>query len=488
MKRFNEQSGQALVITALAITMLMGFVGLGVDMGMLRYQKRLQQNAADAAALAGASNLGIGGVQAGAVAAAAANGFNDSTSGGACADSTNTAVGTVIVMVCNHPADRSVNGITVPGGPHISDVPYLVGAVAPAADYVEAIVSVVQPTYFMKIFGVSSKTVIARAVATNFSGATQGTSPGCLYTLNKPSTTGINGVNAQGAAWLDATNCGVVDNGNYDPTGNSPNLKINTATFAVSGTNTGSNKLPTCSVTPNNCPAYGAPATADPLAGKIPAPTVGTPVAWNGIATPGTTYNGIDISGNGTVNFPPGVYVLSGGSFTCHGTPTITGTGVTFYFTNGATYACTGNDTTQFTAPNSGTYQDILFYQNPADLSAPSLGGNTGSFYSGILYFPTVEITYFGNNATTSGLLLLRRLRCRVAPMSLCRARPVYLHRCPQRLRWAKLPWWSSALMLAKHSLKSTDTYQKGSLQFQCGQTLLEMALLLPFSWRCSLA
>ena len=72
-----------------------------------------------------------------------------------------------------------------------------------------------------------------------------------------------------------------------------------------------------------------------------------------------------------------------------------------FYFTNGATFNCTGNDTIQFTAPSSGPYAGILMYQDPADTVGPSLGGNTGSFYKGVLYFPKSELTFFGNSTGT---------------------------------------------------------------------------------------
>ena len=66
------------------------------------------------------------------------------------------------------------------------------------------------------------------------------------------------------------------------------------------------------------------------------------------------TYTGISISGNGTVVFNPGVYIVDSSSgMTITGTPTITGTGVTFYFTNGATISNTGKGTvTNFTAPS----------------------------------------------------------------------------------------------------------------------------------------
>src|ERR1700687_1999311 len=47
--------GQALVLTALALVVLMLMAGLGVDVAFLRYQKQQMQKAADAGAIAGAT-------------------------------------------------------------------------------------------------------------------------------------------------------------------------------------------------------------------------------------------------------------------------------------------------------------------------------------------------------------------------------------------------------------------------------------------------
>jgi hypothetical protein len=136
-----------------------------------------------------------------------------------------------------------------------------------------------------------------------------------------------------------------------------------------------------------------------------------------GSVSPGT-YTSIFLQGNGTVTFSPGIYIINGpGGFSCSGTPTITGTGVMFYFTNGATINCQGNDTTNLTAPSSGTYQGVLFYQDKQDCNCgvggcdngvlscgpgPALGGNTGSAYNGILYFPNDLLTFYGNNVSYS--------------------------------------------------------------------------------------
>jgi len=49
-----------LIFTAAALVVLMGFAGLAIDMGVMRHDKRLQQTAADAAAIAGASTCHSG--------------------------------------------------------------------------------------------------------------------------------------------------------------------------------------------------------------------------------------------------------------------------------------------------------------------------------------------------------------------------------------------------------------------------------------------
>src|ERR1700690_2452889 len=57
----RADEGQALVLTALGLVVLMLMAGLGVDVGYLRYQKQQMQKAADAGALGGAAALGYGG-------------------------------------------------------------------------------------------------------------------------------------------------------------------------------------------------------------------------------------------------------------------------------------------------------------------------------------------------------------------------------------------------------------------------------------------
>jgi putative Flp pilus-assembly TadE/G-like protein len=389
MKRNNE-SGQALVFTAVAMVALLGFAGLGIDMGMLRYQKRLQQTAADAAAIAGANNLAFpvsGGVTPGAQNAAIANGFTDNSGGTTCTNSPGT-VGCVTITVNNPPLS----------GPHVSNV-----------NYVEVLVTAVQTTYFMKAVGIPTETITARAVATNLSG--DSTSTGCLYTLGLPSVKGVEGINVTGHGTLNATGCGISDNGNYDP--NDPAITVNNCSFAVTGTdtgNSGSNVM--CNGQIKN-PTYGTPAASDPFALSLTPPA--QPAASFGNVTPSSgsqlqpgTYSSITIGSNVNVTMSPGIYYINGsGGLLFNGGGTLTGTGVMFYFTNGATVTARGGGNSpdiNLTAPSAincpacpAEYDGILMYQDPNDTSSPTIGGDDNSNYVGALYFPSVELSFFGN-------------------------------------------------------------------------------------------
>jgi hypothetical protein len=407
--RRNAQSGQALVFVALGLVVILGFVGLGIDMGVMRFQRRVQQTAADAAAIAEANDLGSGGVNTNAASTAVqANGLSGATVqfNTACP----TSVTTLTVTVNNPPLS----------GPHAGG--------ANSADYVEVCVATLQPTYFTRIFGINSETVNARAVATDYSGATNGNnSYNCLITLGAPSNS-IEGVNINGHADLNAPTCGIADNGNYNTKGSA--LTVTAGSFGVSGSNfqTGNGGSVTCMDGQTHCPQDGTPAARNPL-GSLTAPAGGTQMGGlkltggGEITCPGgyCTYSYINLVGNNAVTFDSGVYTINGtaaqGGLSCSGTPTITGTGVTFYFTNQATYGCQGNDTTTLTAPSSGTYQGVLMYQDSQDCNCgsggcdngvvscgagPAVGGNTGSQYNGILYFPNDLITFYGNNTSYS--------------------------------------------------------------------------------------
>ena len=316
-----------------------------------------------------------------------------------------TASGAAVETTCVQVTDGPTTG------PHSGD-----------PKYVEVYVSKVHPTYFMKILGTTTEVVTARAVATNISG---GPNSGCLYTLGPPSKTGIEGVNVTGSASLIATNCSILDNGDYDP--NDPAVNVQACSFGVAGTDTGKGQFVTCNGAAKP-PTYGIPSVANPLATLTPptqpaaslsCPSKGTcDISTKGTETlqPGT-YSSIDFGKNSTTTLNPGIYYIDGSAgVTFEGKATVTGNGVMFYFTNGATTNAVGGGNVpdlQLTAPSASTcpscpsqYDGILFYQDPTDTNAPSLGGDNNTTLNGVLYFPTVELSFFGNDSFTAGIVV----------------------------------------------------------------------------------
>jgi Putative Flp pilus-assembly TadE/G-like len=379
MKR--NEAGQALIFAALGLTVLLGFAGLAIDMGALRYDKRLQQSAADAAAIAGASNLAFSsGVTAGAQDAAATNGFTDN-GGGQVSNCTKSgaAVGTICVEVNNPPLS----------GPHTGN-----------ANYVEVLVSAVQPTFFMKALNITKQVVTARAVATNLAA---GTASGCLYTLGTSGT----GILLNGS--ITAASCGIMDDANMVANGSAT---VMAASIGVSGTYSGNPTTP--------APVQGVPAAADPLnrLNSTP-PPVGSctrqPAVYNGGGTvtlnPGNFCRGITVNGSASVTFTPGVYVISGGQFLDDTSGTFTGREVMFY-NSGATITLNGSNQMNFSAPTTsdpatGAVAGVLFWQAPSDTNTLTLNGGNVSSLEGIVYAPDAPVTMNGSNAQAAYTIIV---------------------------------------------------------------------------------
>jgi Putative Flp pilus-assembly TadE/G-like len=370
MTRQNE-AGQALIFGVVTLgLLLLGFAGLGIDMGYLRYEKRLEQSAADGAALAAvaSSRYSSTDINGSAQNAASINGFTvTSVSTGCPPPAPATAVGSVAVTVNAPPCS----------GPHSG-----------AAGYVEAYVAKVHPTFFMRVLGVQTETVTARAVA--YWGA--GNANSCIFTLGNPGN-GIQGVTVNGTPTLNAPTCGIDDNGDFRTNGKK--LDVNAGSIGVVGSDSNNGGG---TVTPT--PITGIAPADDPL-GYLTPPAVGTPINFNPAnIVPGSTYSSISITG-GNVNFPSGTYIVNG-NMTINGNANVTATGVTFYITNGGSVTINGTGTVTFSAPTTGTYAGILFYQDPSDSSKATINGTSTSSFTGALYFPKASLDFSGTAGSTS--------------------------------------------------------------------------------------
>lgn len=378
MRRFKSDAGQALLMMALSMIVLCGFAGMGIDMGYLRYMHRQMQAAADSAALAGAAEVGYGDVTSAAQADAATNGFTNGVNGTA-------------ITVNNPPTSGPNQGNGI---------------------YVEVLLSQRQPTFFMKLLGVSSEMVSTRAVAYS------GVSGGCIYALD-PSQSSAFTVN--GNSNLSAQ-CGILDNSNNS-----------TAALVTNGGGCMSAKYigvvgafknnSSCITTPT--PVTGIAGFSDPLAYLQP-PTVGSCTYSSGVSIsggtqtlyPGVYCGGLSISGGSTdVTFSPGTYIINGGGMNISGGANVHGDGVTFYITapdqsSFKGVSITGGSNSDLIAPTSGTYASILFFQDRSFSSTSSgsdsnIAGGSGLNITGTLYFPTTNLTYAGSNTTALYTILI---------------------------------------------------------------------------------
>jgi hypothetical protein len=413
------ESGQVLIMTVLAMTVLLGFMALAIDVGFLFRARRNMQIAADAAAIAAAldykyNNSKTSAQNAG-VSAAAANGV---TSTGTCpiANANNT-------YVC-------------------INIPPLYGPNAGSAGFVEAQIEQPNQTVFMGIITHNNFLPVgARAVVS------AGASGGCIWTLAKSG----KDVSLTGSGSITASNCDIFDDSNAS----------NALTLTGSGSVTAKeigivgsyNKTGSGSISPNP-PTTGITPAADPLGLSAPTITAGTCTGTSAVCNPSNTgsgslvvtpgnYTSISNTGSGTVTLNPGNYVITGnltntgsgsmvlgagnytiggnfsstgsssltlgsglytvgGNLNLTGSGALTGLGVTFYTQGGTTV--TGSGSMDLTAPTSGAYSGVLFFQPSTDSSAVALTGSGGATVQGILYAPGSALTLTGSGSLTVSL------------------------------------------------------------------------------------
>jgi len=362
--------GQAIVLICVSLIALMGMVAIVTDFSFMQHQRNMMQTAADSAAMAGSEELSYGDQVAAGKADAASNGYTDGAS-------------SVTVAINNPPS----------AGPNAAN-----------SAYVEAIVTKPEPTYFLRVLGVSTMTVSARAVAY------EGNGPNCIYVLN-PSASGA--FSANGNVTVNS-GCGLlVDSSSSTGLSVVGNVSITAPTIGVvGGYSAGGNS--TLSPTPKT----GVIAASDPLA-YVAAPIVGscahTNFSLNGSngssGSPyqlyaGTYCGGISVHGNAVLHFNAGTYVLAGGGMSISANTTMTGTGITFYNTTGTggygAISFNGNTHANFSAPTSGPLAGILFFQDrsiPSSGAGSSITGNSSSTFDGAIYFPTTAVSFHGNSS-----------------------------------------------------------------------------------------
>jgi hypothetical protein len=400
----NRESGQALIMVSLSMVAMFGLLGLVVDIGWMHFRVEAAQTAADSAASAAAE-------------AAFAS------SGGSITCGSNNVICQAATS-CPNPVPSSPvkdtdiacayaksNGFAITtGGRQTVTVAAGTGTVptvsgATVAYWITARVSESVPQLFSAVQGNTTGTIGAVATAA-ISGTVSGT---CIYLL---SPTATHAFSITGSSTLTTSGCGIYDNSTNaaafyafgSPTVTASSIQVRGGT-SISGAST-----------VNPAPTTGAPLTTDPLA-ALPAPAVG---ACNTLTTAGTGYSlshsqtatlsqgvycgGISVSGNSVATLNPGTYILNGGGLSVANSAQLSGTGVTFFNTAQSGYTpgpvtVTGAGTVNLSAPTSGAYQGVLFFQdrNITYAAANAFANSASGTMTGTFYFPTTAVNYTGN-------------------------------------------------------------------------------------------
>jgi hypothetical protein len=369
----KDERGAVAVIVALLLPVLLGMVGLAVELGYWFSEKRELQTAADAGAIGGAFEL--------------LNGNNSSISSSASSEATR-------------------NGYSDANGTITVNTPPTSGSYSGDATAVEVIVTKQLPLLLSALFLGDEITVTARSVA-----RAQTTGDSCIIALD-PTMNGAFYVS--GSASLTLSGCGVTVNSN-----NSTAAEISgSATLATDFLNVVGNYDVSGSGTLNSvaAPAPGSSAVADPYA-DITVPALGscTQSGYKSKAqktvtlSPGTYCNGFTVSAQSTVNLNPGTYYINKGLFKVNGGATLTGSDVTIVLTgSGSDYAfmeINGGATVSLSAPTTGDYAGIVVMQDRNALSSGTnkLNGGSTTEFTGVVYFPNQQLEFTGGNQSGGG-------------------------------------------------------------------------------------
>ena len=376
----SRQSGSILVLVVAAVVAFIVFLGLAIDCANAYAQRRQMQNAADAAALAGASLL--------------------------CAGSSDA---TIWARVQKYATDNHAIAGTLTAW-YTDNTYNQLGAVA--AGTVPANTTGIKVTakttvapIFLQILGFTAFQPQATAIAA------AKCQPPAVLVLN---STGSGAFNISGGAVLNMANRNVLVN------------SANPTAVTISGGSSGITALSISIVggysatggSQNNLhptPQTGAAPAADPLA-SLPAPsTAGLTVfagrtinGGNAALSPGVYTGQIVIKGGATVTFQPGTYVLQGGINVA--SSTIQGNGVFLYNQIGQ-FTISGGSFINLTPPSSGTYAGLTVFQARSNTNPATISGGSSSSLAGIYYFPTTQLlTLSGGSNMQLGSIISAKL------------------------------------------------------------------------------
>lgn len=368
MKVLKDESGQVVVLTLLCMMVLMGFLALAIDVGLLFRAKRNLQIAADAAATAAALDY-----------------YYDNSVASAEAVGTQAATDNGITASTGGPT------VTFNTGANIT-TPYHQGT-----GYFEAVLTQPNPTIFGGYLGIGSVTVGARAVA-----GTPGVAQGCVYVMDPSGA--CPAMTLQGSFTVTAQKCAVEVEGTCSDalqfTGGGGTLTAGSVSVVGGDGGHPSDSTPT--------PVTGVAPVTDPLQSIVPPTPSGCTAGGTLTGNIGTAGGTVCYSGNVTLNSA----VLSGtvvftGNVTLASSVT-TGTSGGTIDLNSGTLTENSGTTINLTAPTTGTYAGIVLIAPVTNTSTITFEfGNTSGTLNGIIDIPGANLYLHDSGGDKKGGLVL---------------------------------------------------------------------------------
>jgi Flp pilus assembly protein TadG len=405
----SDESGQALVLTAVSMTALMGAMALGVDVGFIHYKQSQLQTAADSAAIAAGLEMGncsntvCANMKTAAAQALVEDGITTSTitPTSSCTISHTSSLAMIInVAPCVLGTSDPNNGNT-----HMAEV----------------VLTAPQSMFFGALIGFPKMNLVARAEAGDSLINTASSGGNCVWAGSVAFNSSDGGFNL--------TNCGMYINGNLQTDSGdsvtatdflyygtwSPNNCNNSCTWTLGDSET----QPTHTTTQQNDPLAGLTAPSQPATQDSGNCSISNQDCWGHNVTAGTAVSvppgyyggGININSNVIVNLSPGLYyfngslnVDSGATLECT-TCTEGGAGVTLYFTSGS-FQPNSSSTVTLNAPATGytsnsDVANMLVWQSSTNSTGMDLDASTSVTLNGIIYLPDATLTLNSGSGTT---------------------------------------------------------------------------------------
>ena len=405
--RFRRDTGGVMaILVALLVPMVIGMMGLTVDVGIWYAEKRGLQDTADAAAMAGGAEI--------------ANGSD-----------TVTMEAAVLADALRNDYDATTDTIAI-NNPPTSGPNQVDGSV-------EVIITRQMPLFFTTAFfnliGASTQQFSAKARAVVNTAFVE---EFCILALDPTASKSVE-VSGSGTATLD---CGVAVNSSAT---NALSVGGNAILTTTSVSTVGQIGIVGGGTLASTAPPVSGSEIADPY-GDLEVPTISknrknneTSCDIGGIGSGGSggftatadldaddgaiagilvICGTLNFASGTTINLAPGIYIIDQGDFKINANASVTGTDVTIILTSTdghskvGQFRVTGGASIQLTAPTEDPtgadgFSGVLFYQdrdaNSCSVNCNLFAGGAEMDLQGALYFPSQNLSFRGGSQVGDG-------------------------------------------------------------------------------------